>query len=148
MSTCVTIGWCSTAISARTPEHSYTVCGDQRGSVPGAAGLCGRHVRPQSNGNELGREARNREAMKRTNAVIAGILVGMLGMRLWPHASLAQRVPLSTAVWSADRELLRVTLASDDQYRLWTPLSQMSPALVEAFLLKEDRLVSIARSHG
>jgi len=50
--------------------------------------------------------------MKRTNAVIAGILVGMLGMRLWPHASLAQRVPLSTAVWSADRELLRVTLAS------------------------------------
>jgi len=60
-------------------------------------------------------------------------------LRIWPHAPLANRVPLSTAVWSADGQLLRVTLASDDQYRLWTPLSQMSPALVDAFLLKEDR---------
>ena len=50
-----------------------------------------------------------------------------------------QRVPLSTGVWSADGELLRVTRAADDQYRLWVPLSQISPALVDAFLLKEDR---------
>jgi penicillin-binding protein 1C len=48
-------------------------------------------------------------------------------------------VPLSTAVWSADGELLRVTLADDDQYRLWTPLHDISPELVQAFLLKEDR---------
>ncbi len=66
-----------------------------------------------------------------------GVMLALL--RLWPHAPLAERVPLSTAVWSADGELLRVTLASDDQYRLWTPLSQMSPVLVDAFLLKEDR---------
>jgi len=66
------------------------------------------------------------------------ILVLLL-VRFWPHEALAQRVPLSTAVWSADGELLRVTLASDEQYRLWTPLSQMSPTLVKAFLLKEDR---------
>src|SRR5436190_6569891 len=77
--------------------------------------------------------------MKRTIAPIAGIAAIFLLLRLWPHASLAERVPLSTAVWSADHELLRVTLASDDQYRLWTPLSQMSPVLVDAFLLKEDR---------
>jgi penicillin-binding protein 1C len=42
-------------------------------------------------------------------------------------------------VWSADNELLRVTLAEDDQYRLWTPLKDMSPELVQAFVLKEDR---------
>ena len=42
-------------------------------------------------------------------------------------------------MWSADGELLRVTLAPDDQYRLWVPLSEISPTLVEAFLLKEDR---------
>jgi penicillin-binding protein 1C len=48
-------------------------------------------------------------------------------------------VPLSTAVWSADAELLRVTRAADDQYRMWVPLSEVSPALVDAFLLKEDR---------
>ena len=60
-------------------------------------------------------------------------------LRFLPHASLADRIPLSTGVWSAEGELLRVTLASDDQYRLWTPLSEISPDLVEAFLLKEDR---------
>jgi len=67
------------------------------------------------------------------------ILCAPLLLRVWPHAHLAQRIPLSTAVWSADGELLRVTLASDDQYRLWTPISQMSPVLVQSFLLKEDR---------
>jgi len=70
---------------------------------------------------------------------IVSIVVLLALARWWPHAPLAQRVPLSTAVWSEDGELLRVTLASDDQYRLWTPLSQMSPVLVDAFLLKEDR---------
>jgi penicillin-binding protein 1C len=78
--------------------------------------------------------------MKQRLKIAALIVIAVLAtLRLWPHASLATRVPLSTAIWSADGELLRVTLASDDQYRLWTPLSQMSPALVDAFLLKEDR---------
>ena len=63
----------------------------------------------------------------------------LLLIRFWPHTPLSDRVPLSTAVWSADGELLRVTLASDDQYRLWTPLAQISPDLIHAFLLKEDR---------
>ena len=54
-------------------------------------------------------------------------------------ATARDQVPQSTSIWSADGELLRVTLAADDQYRLWTPLSEMSPALVDAFRLKEDR---------
>ena len=74
--------------------------------------------------------------MRTAIATIAALL-GLV--RFWPHAPLADRVPLSTAVWSGDGELLRVTLASDDQYRLWTPMAEMSPVLVEAFLLKEDR---------
>ena len=67
------------------------------------------------------------------------VLCALAALRLWPHAPLSRRVPLSTAVWSADGELLRVTLAADDQYRLWTPLDEMPRALVDAFLLKEDR---------
>jgi len=63
----------------------------------------------------------------------------LLAIRFWPHASLADRVSLSTAVWSADGELLRVTLAADDQYRLWTPLAQIAPPVAQTFLLKEDR---------
>jgi penicillin-binding protein 1C len=71
----------------------------------------------------------------------SGLAFGLflLALRFYPHALLAGRVPLSTGVWSADGQLLRVTLASDDQYRLWTPLADASPDLVQAFLLKEDR---------
>src|SRR6186997_586140 len=64
----------------------------------------------------------------------------VLAMLRWsPHAPLADRFPLSTGVWSADGEMLRITRSADDQYRLWMPLAQISPALVDAFLLKEDR---------
>jgi penicillin-binding protein 1C len=63
----------------------------------------------------------------------------VLGLRFWPHASLQARVPVSTGLWSADGQLLRVTLAADEQYRLWVPLEQISPTLVDAILLKEDR---------
>jgi penicillin-binding protein 1C len=65
--------------------------------------------------------------------------VALMLVRFWPHERLADRAPLSTSVWSADRELLRVTLSADDQYRLWTPLADIAPPVVEAFLLKEDR---------
>ena len=69
--------------------------------------------------------------------LVLGVCV--VALRVWPHEPLSARVPLSKSVWSADGELLRVTLASDEQYRMWTPLQQVSPALVEAILLKEDR---------
>ena len=66
-------------------------------------------------------------------------LVALAAIRLWPHAPVTERVPFSTTVWSADGELLRVTRTVDDQFRIWVPLDQMSPELVDAFLLKEDR---------
>jgi penicillin-binding protein 1C len=70
---------------------------------------------------------------------LPAVVLVLAGIRFWPHEPLANRVPQSTAVWSMDGELLRVTLASDDQYRVWTPLAQISPELIDAFLLKEDR---------
>lgn len=75
----------------------------------------------------------------RSARILTALLLILLVLRFYPHDTLETRIPLSTAVWSADGELLRVTLASDDQYRLWTPLNQMSPELIDAFLLKEDR---------
>jgi penicillin-binding protein 1C len=60
-------------------------------------------------------------------------------IRLYPSPPFQELAPQSTSIWSADGELLRATLAADGQYRVWTPLSQMSPALVNAFRLKEDR---------
>jgi len=72
-------------------------------------------------------------------AVAAGIALALLVVRILPHAPLSSYAPLSTAVYADDGTLLRLTLASDQQYRLWTPLSQVAPEFVEALLLHEDR---------
>ena len=83
--------------------------------------------------------ARSQISWTRLLYAIACIAAALIALRVWPHAPLRERLPMSTGVWSADGELLRVTLSSDDQYRLWVPLDRMSPSIVEAFLLKEDR---------
>ena len=62
----------------------------------------------------------------------------LVGIRVWPHAPLAQLAPTSTAVYDDNGRLLRLTLASDERYRLWTPLAQMPPALVDGVMLQED----------
>jgi penicillin-binding protein 1C len=71
--------------------------------------------------------------------LLTALVVILALLRCWPHAPLADRLPLSSAVWSADGELLRVTLSADEQYRMWASSDEMSPELVEAVLLKEDR---------
>nr|WP_184418254.1 penicillin-binding protein 1C [Rhodanobacter sp. MP7CTX1] len=63
----------------------------------------------------------------------------MIGCRLWPHPPLRGWLPSSTAVYDDHGRLLRLTLASDDRYRLWVPLKDISPQLVEGVLLHEDR---------
>ena len=63
----------------------------------------------------------------------------LVGFRLWPHASLQSWKPSSVAVYDEKGRLLRLTLASDERYRLWVPLKDMSPQLVDAVLLREDR---------
>ncbi|QJI43251.1 penicillin-binding protein 1C [Pseudomonas sp. ADAK2] len=77
--------------------------------------------------------------LKRLLAV--GLTAGavLLGLRLWPHAPLSETTSSSRQVLADDGSLLRMTLAADGQYRLWLPLERLSPTLVEALLLKEDR---------
>ena len=75
--------------------------------------------------------------MRRGRTIVI-LLLCMALLRFWPHGALSREIPVSNIIWSADGEVLRVTLASDDQFRIWTPLKEMSPALVRAFLLKED----------
>lgn len=70
----------------------------------------------------------------------AGILLAvLLGCRFWPHPPLRSWLPSSTAVYDDKGHLLRLTLASDQQYRLWVPLQQISTQLVQGVLLHEDR---------
>ena len=75
------------------------------------------------------------------NWLVAAALIAivLVGIRLWPHPSLRDWMPTSTAVYDEHERLLRLTLASDDQYRQWVPLQDISPQLIEAVELHEDR---------
>jgi penicillin-binding protein 1C len=87
----------------------------------------------------VGAAFRRPRAFRRPWLVIATLTLCVVMLRVWPHAPLRARIPISTAVWSADGELLRLTRAADDQYRMWTPLDDISPVLIDAFVTKEDR---------
>ena len=63
----------------------------------------------------------------------------LIAFRIWPQPPLADTLGTSRAVYARGGELLRLTLAPDQQYRLWTPLADISPTLVEAVLAYEDR---------
>jgi penicillin-binding protein 1C len=52
---------------------------------------------------------------------------------------LSERFSSSVAVYDAQHHLLRLTLASDQKYRLPVPLSRIPPVLIDAVLLREDR---------
>lgn len=72
--------------------------------------------------------------------VFAAVIATMLAIvRVWPRAPLSASFASSMAIHDANGKLLRLTLSDDDKYRLWTPLKDIAPTLVEATLLHEDR---------
>jgi len=79
--------------------------------------------------------------VKLRGVIVAGLalVLCLLAMRLWPAPPLQQRAALSRAFYSSDGALLRITLAADEQYRVWTPLDQIEPRLIDAVQLYEDR---------
>lgn len=76
---------------------------------------------------------------RRLGAIAAVPLLLLVGLRLAPHPALRSIAPVSTALYARDGSLLRLSLASDEQYRVWTPLEQIDPRLCEAVQLYEDR---------
>ena len=83
--------------------------------------------------------SRWRRAARWAARTAAGLAVLLLALRLWPHAPLREQVALSTPLYDRHGSLLRLTLAPDEQYRLWTPLDAIAPPQVQATLLYEDR---------
>lgn len=71
--------------------------------------------------------------------ITAGLLLVSLGGFLATKPSLLEEVPFSRAVFDNKDRLLRLTLAQDEQYRLYVPLDKISPRLRDAVLLHEDR---------
>ena len=56
-----------------------------------------------------------------------------------PKPPSLQGVDFSTRVRDRNGNVLRVTLTADQKYRIWTPLKEISPALIDATLRFEDK---------
>jgi penicillin-binding protein 1C len=67
------------------------------------------------------------------------VAAALLALRYLPHESLLAETGFSRAVSDRHGKLLRLTRSPDGAFRRFVPLSEISPLLVEATLLHEDR---------
>src|SRR5690349_19686293 len=69
------------------------------------------------------------------------VIIAILG-GIWlclPKPPLMDDISFSRRVFDRDGQQLRMTLSRDEKYRVFTPLDRISPQLVQATLLHEDR---------
>src|SRR6266436_4856120 len=78
------------------------------------------------------------QLLRVTLAVAAAMAIGWLLLGIGPRALLISRAGFSQVVFDRDGHLLRMTLSSDEKYRLWVPLHEIPPTMIEATLLQED----------
>jgi penicillin-binding protein 1C len=72
-------------------------------------------------------------------AVVVLLCAGLTVLVLAATPSLRDGVDISQAVYDRNGTLLRLTLSRDEKYRLWLPLTEISPVLIQTTLLHEDR---------
>jgi penicillin-binding protein 1C len=77
--------------------------------------------------------------VKRVLLLTAAVAVVCCAVRLWPRAPILASYPASSAVYAANGDLLRLTIARDGAYRLPVPLADISPRYIDAVLLHEDQ---------
>src|SRR5437899_978579 len=71
--------------------------------------------------------------------------LALLGMTAWfawlllPKPPLLEGISFSQCVRDRNGKLLRVTLTTDQKFRVWTPLPNISPSLIDATLRFEDK---------
>src|SRR5437899_4993215 len=69
-------------------------------------------------------------------------LLGMTACVIWlalPKPPLLEGISFSQCVRDRNGKLLRVTLSADQRFRIWTPMREISPALIDATLRFEDK---------
>ncbi|WP_392564066.1 penicillin-binding protein 1C [Orbus wheelerorum] len=78
---------------------------------------------------------------KYQNSLMVLLLLALIAVtvRLYPHAALSQSLTFSNTYYDEHNKLLRITLADDERYRLWTPLEEISSNVIDGLLLHEDR---------
>ncbi len=80
-----------------------------------------------------------RKILRGIAIIFLSLLFIWLVAGLTPAPLLVNRSSFSQAVYDRRAVLLRLSLSSDEKYRLWSPLQEISPVLIQATLLKEDR---------
>jgi penicillin-binding protein 1C len=72
---------------------------------------------------------------------IVAVILSVLFLVYWfsPRPELNAFVPYSTVYVDKNGELLRLSLAEDDRYRIFEPLENISSRLIEATILYEDQ---------
>lgn len=93
----------------------------------------------QSTRNNILFRIRQRDTLLRVSSWLLLLALVLLALRLYPRAELITFAPQSRVILAADGSLLRLTLASDQQYRLWTPIEDVAPVFIDAILLQEDQ---------
>ncbi len=71
--------------------------------------------------------------------VLGALLIVWAIIRLFFTAPLLNNVSFSRAYYDRDGKLLRLTLSADEKYRIFTPLSEISPHIIDAVILYEDK---------
>lgn len=70
---------------------------------------------------------------------VIGFVLLSVGILVIPKPTLLENIAFSQAVYDKQNHLLRLTLAQDGKYRLFTPLDAISPELIQSTLLQEDQ---------
>ncbi len=79
------------------------------------------------------------QPLKWISITILLLFVSVSTLLFLPMSPLLKDTAFSQAVYDEHGHLLRLTLSSDEKYRLFVPLSQISPQLIAATLLQEDQ---------
>lgn len=79
------------------------------------------------------------KSLKCFSITIVLLFVSVWAALFFTAPALWQNISFSQAVYDENQHLLRLTLSTDQKYRLYVPLSQISPKLIKATLLQEDQ---------
>src|SRR5437660_12239323 len=99
---------------------------------------------PQSRERDLSKALVSRylSPVIRAPSVRSFALLGMTAWFAWlllPKPPLLDEISFSQCVRDRNGKLLRVTLSADQKFRIWTPLAEVSPDLIDATLRYEDK---------
>ena len=99
---------------------------------------------PQSRERDLSKALVSRYLSRviRAPSVRSFALLGMTAWFAWlllPKPPLLDGISFSQCVRDRNGKLLRVTLSADQKFRIWTPLAEISPDLIDATLRYEDK---------